>query len=285
VSSILPSAEPDRRCSAFVLDRLLAWGLVVLVAVPAGLLAAAATLLLVGLAGAVLRGLSGASPGTAAFGLRTVDAGTGAPVGVGRAVLRGLVLGLATLPTAGLGAAVLAWTALTDPGGRRRGWHDLRAGTVVVDVRRPAAPAPVEAEPPGLVNLTALRLAPPGPVVGPPQRPTRTLPGRWRVAFDSGETFPVTGPVLVGRAPAGEATHVVALPDPSVSKTHAELRPTPDGALVVMDRGSTNGSALVRGGLARPLTAHRPATLLPGDVVRFGDRSMTVAEDTPLGSG
>jgi pSer/pThr/pTyr-binding forkhead associated (FHA) protein len=51
---------------------------------------------------------------------------------------------------------------------------------------------------------------------------------------------------------------------------------TPDGTLVVTDRGSTNGSVLRRQGVAKPLTAGRPATLLAGDVVNLGDRTMTV---------
>jgi pSer/pThr/pTyr-binding forkhead associated (FHA) protein len=51
----------------------------------------------------------------------------------------------------------------------------------------------------------------------------------------------------------------------------------PDGALVVMDRGSTNGSILVRAGVTRRLGGGRPATLRDGDRVRFGDREMTVA--------
>jgi pSer/pThr/pTyr-binding forkhead associated (FHA) protein len=50
----------------------------------------------------------------------------------------------------------------------------------------------------------------------------------------------------------------------------------PDGALVVTDRGSTNGSVLRRQGVTKPLTAGRPATLLDGDVVNLGDRTMTV---------
>jgi pSer/pThr/pTyr-binding forkhead associated (FHA) protein len=72
---------------------------------------------------------------------------------------------------------------------------------------------------------------------------------------------------------------VVPLPstDMSLSKTHAQLQVAPDGALVVMDRGSTNGSFVVRQGLSRPLAPGRPSTLLDGDVVRFGDRSMKVS--------
>ena len=50
-----------------------------------------------------------------------------------------------------------------------------------------------------------------------------------------------------------------------------------DGVLVVMDRGSTNGSILIRQGVPRELPAGKPATLVDGDRVRFGDREMTVA--------
>ena len=73
--------------------------------------------------------------------------------------------------------------------------------------------------------------------------------------------------------------HLVPLrsQDMSLSKTHAQLQVADDGALVVMDRGSTNGSILVRQGVARELGAGKPATLDPGDRVRFGDREMTVA--------
>ena len=62
----------------------------------------------------------------------------------------------------------------------------------------------------------------------------------------------------------------------SVSKTHAQVTLAPDGALVLTDRGSTNGSVLVRQGVAKPLTAGRPVTLLEGDEVRLGDRVVRV---------
>jgi pSer/pThr/pTyr-binding forkhead associated (FHA) protein len=44
-----------------------------------------------------------------------------------------------------------------------------------------------------------------------------------------------------------------------------------------MDRGSTNGSVLLRQGVSREPAAGRPTTLLDGDHVRFGDRIMSVA--------
>jgi pSer/pThr/pTyr-binding forkhead associated (FHA) protein len=65
----------------------------------------------------------------------------------------------------------------------------------------------------------------------------------------------------------------------SLSKTHAQFQVAPDGALVVMDRGSANGSVLIRQGVPKDLRAGRPATLLPGDEVALGDRRMTVARE------
>lgn len=381
-----PAAELDRRFYAYALDRVFFWGIyaaVVLVAVRflfaegrtvLGVTSIVLTVLLVGVAQAALIGTRGTSPGKALVGLRVVDHHRGTPIGFSAALPRVAILGVAALPTIGLGVATLAWTAVMDPGGWRRGWHDHRTGSVVIDVR----PVLVE-ETPGavrprqMVNLTAMRLMSPaqvaaaaagsqlpptepvpipgsagpvpmtprpsgprpsspppkGPVpLGPPPTgpPPSTLPpsspprpvspsvrvgtggepgngatrrrehatpapqpvsvpgtsASWRVVFDTGENFIVEGLALVGRRPEprpGEtARHVVPLrsADMSISKTHAQFQVTPDGVLVVMDRGSTNGSTIVRQGIAKPLAAGRPATLVDADIVRFGDRSMTV---------
>jgi len=272
--------------------------------VPVVALAVLTTLVAVTAAYAVLLGLTGVTPGRGLVGLRVVDADDGSPVGVARAAARLGVVGLLTLPTLGLGAATLAATAALDPGGRRRGAHDRLSGSVVLDARPVAAPAPVvEAPAPvGMVNLTALRLAPvpepqaPGPSVpvgarlprGPrpsaPPGPDASPVPRWRVTFDSGETLLVEGLALVGRGPQArpgeDVHHVVPLrsTDMSLSKTHAQVHVAPDGSLVVMDRGSTNGSTVVRGGVSRSLGAGRPTTLLDEDTVRFGDRTMTVEQ-------
>ncbi|MBS43959.1 MAG: hypothetical protein CMH83_12510 [Nocardioides sp.] len=157
----------------------------------------------------------------------------------------------------------------------------------------PAAPAmapPMGAPTPGL---------PPPPAPPAPVDPAAAAPApdhdhdgraeapahRWRVAFDTGQDLVVEGMTLVGRDPEprpGEPVrHVVPLgsDDMSLSKTHAQFQVVPDGALVVMDRGSTNGTVVLRQGVARSLTAGRPATLVDGDVVRFGDRTMTVRRE------
>jgi uncharacterized RDD family membrane protein YckC len=284
-----PVAELERRFHAFVLDRLLAWSVVGLLAwATYHFLVVVGGLLLVELGLAVVAGLAGTSPGKGLFGLQVVHAATGAPIGVGAAVLRSLILGIATLPTLGLGATVLAWTAVTDPGRLRRGWHDRIAGSVVVDAR-PAPEAPtVEDDPPRpIVNLTAMRLVPTAETsYGPVIRDCGIDPiGRWRVSFDTGECFVVDGLTLVGRCPEarpGERVrHIVPLrsEELSLSKTHAQLQVAPDGLLVVMDRGSTNGTVLIRSGVPKDLPAGKPTTLLPGDEVAFGDRRMTVARE------
>jgi uncharacterized RDD family membrane protein YckC len=359
-----PPAGLDRRFYAFAVDRLAAWPLI-----GAGVYAAYRLFLvdgdvwpgvalivgvvaLVGLVFAVVLGTMGGSPGKAAMGLRLVSVEEGRPMGVGRALLRTMVVGTATLPTFGLGLASLAWTALMDPRRQRRGWHDHLTHSIVVDIR-PVAEHPLElAEAPRqVVNLTAMRLAPappPPPTLTPPRRiPAQTTPpaappgappppvarpagpfetgagrpphapppGRpltpltppedgpdrtvvrstpprpamaavWRLTFDDGQTFVLEGPALVGRRPEGRpgepVRHLVPLTssDLSVSKTHAQLQVAPDGALVVIDRGSTNGSVLVRSGVTRELPPGKPTTLLPGDEVRFGDRSMTAFRES-----
>jgi uncharacterized RDD family membrane protein YckC len=324
VASAYPPAGPDRRFYAYALDRLVAWPLVAAGCWLGHLLSwregevwpgagvALAAVLVVGLAFATGLGLAGVSPGKAVTGLRVVDPATGAPIGVGRALQRTLVLAAAGLPTFGLGVATLAHTAVMDPARQRRGWHDRVTGSIVVDVRpvTVAGPAPDEA-PRQVVNLTAMRLAPasavPAPVVVPPRHtgeaepvtppaPTSPRPlgpplvsppavAGWRVTFDTGESLLVEGLTLLGRKPEGRPGEPVRqlVPlrsaDLSVSKTHALLDLGPDGTLVVMDRGSTNGSSLVRAGVPRELPPGRAETLLPGDTVRFGDRSVTIARE------
>ncbi len=184
--STRPVAELDRRFYAFAIDRAIAWSLVgaavfasyELFLEPgqtlAGIALIVGAVLVVGAAFAVPIGLRGTTPGNAAVGIRVVDDETGSVIGIGPALLRQLILGVAGLPTFGLGVATLAWTAVMDPTGRRRGWHDHVAGSAVVDVR----PVPVEEPeadhgPRHVVNLTALRLVP-APRRAPVPAPTRS---------------------------------------------------------------------------------------------------------------
>lgn len=389
-----PPAELDRRFSAFIIDRAIGWGLAAAVAfamwrltgsdsVGSAVLGFVGAVVVLGLVAAVVTGMTGMTPGKAAVGLRVVRRSDGRAVGVGPAIGRAAALGVAGIPTVGLGLATLAWTAAADPSRQRRGLHDHIGDAIVVDVRpMPDEIDEVDDRPQQIANLTAMRLVPvaePAPVATPvptptptggpatpPSTPPHVLPGerthvrgahsapppspapapppvvpaahraappatppaappatppaappavvvpppvpapaltapaatapaaaapvqpqaaQWRVTFDSGETFVVEGLALVGRKPeprAGEPVrHVVPLrsSDMSLSKTHAQFQVAPDGALVVMDRGSTNGSFVVRGGMSKSLTPGRPSTLLDGDLVRFGDRAMRVERD------
>lgn len=314
-----PVADLDRRFYAFVIDRIVVWALFAVAVTAAwrlflsggrlweGLALVVGVVLPVLLGLAAVLGTTGVSPGKALLGVRVVHHGTGTPLGFSRALLRNLVLEMATLPTFGLGVATLAWTALMDPGGQRRGWHDQLTQAVALDVRpvTETVAHDVAEGPRHIVNLTAMRLVPappaapvpaPAPVLAPTpasaSAPAATpaaapAPARagWRVTFDTGESFSVEGLGLVGRGPQGRVgepvRHLVPLKshDMSLSKTHAQFHLGRDGALVVMDRGSTNGSVLIRQGMTRDLTAGKPATLVNGDRVRFGDREMLVSLD------
>lgn len=447
-----PVADLERRFYAFVVDRLLDFGVCAALAVALWLLTDGESPALVAgvslgvlaalwLVFAVSTGVAGTTPGKAALKLRLVSEGTGEPVGVGKALVRSLVLAVSGLPTFGFGLAALAWTAVADTSGQRRGWHDLVAGSVVLDVRDvPESVAEAADDAPRhVVNLTAMRLVPApaanvpsarrtvpdsehsmrreplakdlsGPTTGAPTGSSRTtqrvVPGapaagavdhspraaevppapsapqpaapaaaqhrgqsgpptvppvpvapqqpyappasgpvppppapthapapstpqapahraaqppaqqppaqqgfrpppapapagapqhaaappslppgaaRWRATFDDGQSFVVEGLALVGRrptpGPGEQVRHVVPLssPEMSVSKTHAHFGPAPDGVIVVTDRGSTNGTILIRSGIGRQLSPGKPATLRDGDRVMFGDRAMTLS--------
>jgi len=67
----------------------------------------------------------------------------------------------------------------------------------------------------------------------------------------------------------------IPIADDSVSRLHAEVWLADDGAIMMADRGSSNGTTLLRGGQSFPL---RQDVLLPGDQVRFGGVLLSVAD-------
>lgn len=101
------------------------------------------------------------------------------------------------------------------------------------------------------------------------------------LVLDTGQRIEVRSTTLLGRSPsaaAGEGdTQLVRVFDDtrSVSKTHIAVMPARRGVFVV-DRASTNGSAVVRDGSETALAPGHPAELRIGDVVRFGDRTLRV---------
>ena len=185
VPTTRPVAELDRRFYAFAVDRLIVWGSAAAAAVAAwflliepgqalaGVLLVLAVVLVSGVPSRCCWACAAPRPATPWSASGWSTEGSGTPIGVGPAFVRQLILAIAGLPTFGLGLATLAWTAVADPTGRRRGWHDHVAHSVVLDVRpAPAEELVEEAGPQHIVNLTAMRLVPapqqpPGGRAGP----------------------------------------------------------------------------------------------------------------------
>lgn len=146
----------------------------------------------------------------------------------------------------------------------------------VVGAHRPNAPTdprPAESAP------ASDSRAPLVPAATAEERPAADI--RAVLRLDHGERVEVRGPLLIGRAPASVAgdgsVDVLQVADEtrSVSKTHLEILPARRG-VVVVDRGSTNGSGLVRDGKETTLPPGEPTPLHAGDMVRFGDNTLTV---------
>ncbi|MDR2895267.1 MAG: FHA domain-containing protein [Propionibacteriaceae bacterium] len=127
------------------------------------------------------------------------------------------------------------------------------------------------AAPPGVVSPSQAEA--PAPVT-PPASPRRLT---IELLFDTGAKVLVTGLTLIGRAPSGGGAALVALDDPdmSVSKTHLECG-LDQGGFWVMDRGSTNGTALWRGGQHVVLAPRVSTRVLPGDRLALGQRRAEV---------
>lgn len=116
------------------------------VAPGAGWLVAGWVLLLaLGVTQWVLLGRRGWTLGKRAAGVLVLSERSGFPPGLGAAFLRLLVPGLANLLPV-LGPVVVHLSPFFDATGRRQGWHDKAAGTVVVDARHVAAPRTAEVE-------------------------------------------------------------------------------------------------------------------------------------------
>jgi len=89
---------------------------------------------------------------------------------------------------------------------------------------------------------------------------------------------PAKGPmVTLGR----ESRQDVVIPDMSVSRFHAFAKPGPDGALVIQDAGSTNGTT-VNGASVLTTGAGPPRRLKPGDNVRLGHIELTFTDARAL---
>ncbi len=158
----------------------------------------------------------------------------------------------------------------------------------------PAAAAPAPAAPASVVPTVP---APAQPAPAPASAPhptalpdlvdqTRLSTGEKvlaRLAWDDGTTQAVYGRTLFGRNPVPETGAMICpVRDEtlSLSKTHFELLPAPDGdvdpALWVIDRHSTNGVVVRRGAERRHADPGEPTRVRMGDVLEFGDRQVRI---------
>jgi pSer/pThr/pTyr-binding forkhead associated (FHA) protein len=98
------------------------------------------------------------------------------------------------------------------------------------------------------------------------------------VAYPLRPRDPSKGPmVTLGRDPRQD----VVISDMSVSRFHAFAKPGPDGALMLQDAGSTNGTT-VNGESVLGTGSGPPRRLKPGDNVRLGHVELTLADARAL---
>jgi uncharacterized RDD family membrane protein YckC len=172
-----------------------------------------------------------------------------------------------------------------------RGRARVRSVALGAAAAQPEAPAPAPrpepAAPPAWAPPPVEGLAPPpspAPAAPPasarapePPRVAPPVPPAGQLRFDTGEIVAIHGPGLVGRAPRAAddelVMHLVPIADDtrSISKTHFAIGIDAQG-LFVSDRGSTNGTSILRAGGVIAAPADAPVRLIAGDRIVFGDR-------------
>lgn len=113
-------------------------------------------------------------------------------------------------------------------------------------------------------------------------RPSRSPDQGWVVALDDGRQVAISGLVLLGRDPTArpgeQVAELVAVTDNSrtVSKTHLAVGVDNKGVFV-MDRGSTNGSAIAAStGKYEPCQPGELVRVREGQIVSFGDHRLEI---------
>lgn len=192
-------------------------------------------LLGVGIAQWWYNGTRGATLGKALVGLRLLDADTGRPIGMGRALVRGLVVAAGALAFS-VGQLVVLASPLFDSSGRRQGWHDKVVRAILLDVvtgadpsRAGATEAVVAARLDGLLAPVASVDLPPGAPVAPAPPAS---PGVVSAASAASGAAPAPGAVAPPprtAAPAPPVSAPTPAPAPAPAPTPAPA-PAPQGA-------------------------------------------------------
>lgn len=247
-------------------------------------------LLALGLAQWWYHGTRGATLGKALVGLRTVDADTARPIGMGRALLRALVVAAGTLAL-GVGQIVVLASPLFDAGGRRRGWHDKAVGALVVDVVAGVDPARVRAGEEAVTTRLDGLLAPvaavdlPAPPPPPPPPAGEPAP-TWPEAGPTAPDFLAPYPAAVPPAPeAAEPLHhapVDRAVTPDAASATAPGSPVPDGDTDGRDDDRTGVISAVPG--VRPVAPAGPPPLEPTVLVDHVPGGLAVP-GRPTGTG
>ncbi|WP_199422640.1 RDD family protein [Actinotalea solisilvae] len=120
------------------------------------------------------QGARGYTIGKRLVGLRTLAATTGRPIGLGKAFVRLLVPAAGSL-ACGVGQALVYASPFFDGTGRRQGWHDKAAGSMVFDVAVGVDPAEASASAPDVARRIDGLLAPAAPAT--PRPPVSGAPG------------------------------------------------------------------------------------------------------------
>lgn len=144
----------------------------------------------------------------------------------------------------------------------------------------PQQPVPQPMQPvvePDDDDMTRTHLAPAGKMPAAPRKATEG----WQLRLDDGRLVTVEGLVLIGRNPQPQPSEQAQLvragvESRMVSKTHLAVGLDHRG-LYVMDRGSTNGTAIANaGGQFEPCAPGDPVRVRDGQIVSFGDRYLEV---------
>ncbi|MDM8085508.1 RDD family protein [Cellulomonas cellasea] len=184
---------------------------------------------------------TGMTLGNLLLGIRTVSSDTGLPAGVGRVLLRNVVVGLGGL-VFGVGAYVVAGSGAWDRGPAQRGWHDQAAGTLVL---RRSTSAPVTRRGTAAAPAVFVRPAPAHASVAPASAaPAPAAPASATPASDRPSPSPVPasapGPVTVSASAPSPVPVSASAPGPALAPVFEPAPvPTPSAVAVrlVFDTG------------------------------------------------